>query len=375
MPGHVALVVTDMEDKRQPLIPVLDESKAFAELRAQIRHEGLDKPTPVLALTIYACHIATMLGGITGFLVLEPLWLRAAALLGSTYGALGVSTSAHCASHYTATGNKTADRFLTILGFSLLLGISEAHWRHKHLRVHHTEPNNVDLDDDIDLRPWFILTQDDMANARGWWRQVYRIQHWILPFALMLNGINVQQTAVRHLVADMRTRQKISKFECADITCLLLHVAAFLVIPAFIWPLSHVAGFYLVRMMLGGYAMFAAFAPAHFPAEAIFVKSDDRELGLIARHLYTTVNFRTGPLGRLVCSGVQYQIEHHLLPNANQHRHQRVSQIVEDFCRKHGYPYRTLGWWEGIVKSVAVLRTLKPVYRASELLASERGVR
>jgi fatty acid desaturase len=127
----------------------------------------------------------------------------------------------------------------------------------------------------------------------------------------------------------------------------------------------------MLRMMLGGYAMFAAFAPAHFPAEAIFVKEDGQELGLLSRHLYTTVNFRTGPLGTLVCSGVQYQIEHHLLPDANQHHHARVSQIVEEFCRRHGYPYRTLGWWEAIVKSVLALRTLKPVYRTSELLAGE----
>jgi fatty acid desaturase len=352
-------------------LPTFDETRAYSQLRAQILREGLDKPRPVIGLAVYFFHIVTMLGGIAAFLLVDSLWLEVAALIVSTYGALGVSTSGHCASHNTLTGNRKVDRIFSIVGYSLLLGIAEAYWRHKHLRVHHSEPNNIEIDDDIDLKPWFVLTHEDMAQSRGWRRQMHRIQHWILPFALMLNGLNVQQTALRFLVNELRGRKKWTMFHWADIGCLAAHVTVFLIIPAFMWPVAGVVAFYVLRMMLGGYAMFAAFAPAHFPEEAIFVKSDGKELGLISRHLYTTVNFRTGLLGRLVCSGVQYQIEHHLLPDANQHRHARVSEIVEQFCREHGLPYRTLGWWEGIVKSVAAMRTLKPIYRTSELLAAQ----
>lgn len=348
-----------------------EEQKAFRDLRARIRAAGLDKPTPILALAVYAVHVVAMLGGVAAFVALEPLWLRAVALIVSTYGALGISTSAHCASHYTVTGHRPVDRALTIFGFSLLLGIAEAYWRNKHLKVHHTEPNNVELDDDIDLKPWFVLTREEREQATGFWRALYRVQHWVLPFALMLNAFNVQQTAVRFLAAELRGRKTWTPYQRADVLCLIAHVTFFLVIPAFFWPVWKVIGLYALRKMLGGYAMFAAFAPAHFPAEAKFVKSDGHELGLISRHLHTTVNFRTGPLGRLVCSGVQYQIEHHLLPDANQHKHRVISRMVEEFCRRHGYQYRTLGWWEGIVKSVLALRDLKPVYRASELLPAE----
>ncbi len=348
-----------------------EEQKAFRDLRARIRAAGLDKPTPILALAVYAVHVVAMLGGIAAFVAFEPLWIRALALIVSTYGALGISTSAHCASHYTVTGHRPVDRVLTIFGFSLLLGISEAFWRNKHLKVHHTEPNNVELDDDIDLKPWFVLTREEREQATGFWRALYRVQHWVLPFALMLNAFNVQQTAIRFLAAELRGRKAWTFYQRADVLCLIAHVTFFLVIPAFFWPVWKVISLYALRKMLGGYAMFAAFAPAHFPAEAKFVKSDGHELGLVSRHLHTTVNFRTGPLGRLVCSGVQYQIEHHLLPDANQHKHRAVSRMVEEFCRRHGYQYQTLGWWEGIVKSVLALRDLKPVYRASELLPIE----
>ena len=90
--------------------------------------------------------------------------------------------------------------------------------------------------------------------------------------------------------------------------------------------------------------------------------------GLLAGQIYTTVNFRTGFWGRLVCLGAEYQIEHHLLPEANPLKMRRISPIVEAFCRRHHYPYRQLGWAEGVVKSLRIVRHPKPVYRLGDLL-------
>ena len=172
-----------------------DEIQAVRQLRARIRAEGLDRPTPVLAGAVYAFHISTMLAGIAAFVASDDIVVKAAALAVSTYGALGVSTSAHCASHNTLTGIRWLDRVLTLLGYSLLLGLSEAYWRHKHVRVHHSEPNNVDIDDDIDLKPFFILAEEDMAAASGWRRSFYRIQHWVLPLALASTASTCRNTA------------------------------------------------------------------------------------------------------------------------------------------------------------------------------------
>jgi linoleoyl-CoA desaturase len=74
-----------------------------------------------------------------------------------------------------------------------------------------------------------------------------------------------------------------------------------------------------------------------------------------------TVNFRTGWFGRFVCSGLEYQIEHHLFPNISHTRLPEVSLLVRDYCRLHGVPYRTLGWAEAVFKSVAVFIVPKPV--------------
>jgi linoleoyl-CoA desaturase len=364
--GHVAAWGTAKMTRLQTRA---DELEALAELRAQIRREGLDQPTPVLGLAILVFHVVVTLGGMAVFVASDLLWLRAAALLISTYGALGIGMTGHNASHYGVTGSKPVDRALTYLTMTVFNGISATYWRHKHIRLHHSAPNNIGLDSDIDLLPFFALNEDEVRAARGWRRRFYRVQHWLFPFAISLNMTNLQISGLLHLLQDLLHRGHWRSALWADLACVALHVAAFLVLPSLIWPPGSVIGLYLLREALKGYILFAAAAPAHFPPEAKFIKEDG---GLLAGQIYTTVNFRTGFFGRLVCLGAEYQIEHHLLPEANPFKMRRVSPIVEAFCCRHHYPYRQLGWVEGVVKSLRIVRQPKPIYRLGDLLGDLR---
>jgi fatty acid desaturase len=343
----------------------LDELKALSTLRAQIRREGLDKPTPALSLAILGLHITVMVGGIAVFVLADPLWLRVLALSASAYGALGIGMTGHNASHHGVTGSKAVDRALTYFTMTVLNGISAAYWRHKHIRLHHTAPNHIGRDTDIDLLPFFALNEDDVRAARGWRRRLYRIQHWLFPLAISVTLLNLQIHGLLYLRQEWRRAGRRRPAQWADSVCIALHVAMFLVLPSLIWTPAPVIGFYLLRGAVNSYILFAAAAPAHFPAEAKFIREDDA--GLLAAQIYTTVNFRTGFWGRLVCLGAEYQIEHHLVPEANPLKMHQVSIIVEAFCRRYGFPYRRLGWAEGVIKSLRIVREPKPVYRLADL--------
>ncbi len=342
-----------------------DELKALSELRAQIRSEGLHRQSPVLGLSILALHIVIMLGGIAVFVFGEQLWLRASAMLVSTYGALGIGMTGHNASHYGVTGWKAVDRALTYLTMSVFNGISAIYWRHKHIRLHHAAPNSIGFDSDIDLLPFFALNEDEVRDARGWRRKLYSVQHWLFPLAISLNMLNLKRSGFLYLRDEFRQPDRRRPALWADLGCVVAHVGCFYALPMLIWSPLSVIGFNLLREALNGYIAFAAAAPAHFPAEAKFVKGEGA--GVLAGQIYTTVNFRTGFWGRLVCLGAEYQIEHHLLPEANPLKMRRISEIVEAFCLRHQYPYRQLGWLEGVTKSLRTVREPKPVYRADEL--------
>jgi linoleoyl-CoA desaturase len=120
---------------------------------------------------------------------------------------------------------------------------------------------------------------------------------------------------------------------------------------------------YFMRIGLIGQFMFCAFAPAHFPAEADLVETAAADDDFFMRQMQGTVDFRTGPLGRLACNGVEFQIEHHLVPNICHIYYPRIAPFVREFCERNGYPYRCFGWGEAIWKSYAAIFRPRPIRR------------
>jgi hypothetical protein len=131
------------------------------------------------------------------------------------------------------------------------------------------------------------------------------VQHLLFPFAVSLNMLNLKIWGIRHLVSELKGPRRWRRDLWADIGCVSTHFAVLVGVPAFFWPLWQVIALFLLREALHDYTMFAAAAPAHFPAEAKFVKADAHGPGVIAGQIYTTVNYRTG--GRLACLGGEYQ--------------------------------------------------------------------
>ena len=141
----------------------------------------------------------------------------------------------------------------------------------------------------------------------------------------------------------------------------------------FFFPVSSVLLFYLLRIGLMGYPMFAVLAPGHFPAEAVCLEKVDMvEDNFAFRQAATSLNFRTGFIGRLLCSGLEYQIEHHMFPSLSHVYYPKVAVLMEEFCRENGYPYHTLGWGEAIWKSLRVFRAPKDVLPDLSAVAVDR---
>ena len=100
-----------------------------------------------------------------------------------------------------------------------------------------------------------------------------------------------------------------------DLGCLILHLVVFVGVPALFVSLPDAAGAYVVRITLMGYALFAVLGPGHLPAEAARLSADQKDADYLLRQTATTINFNTRLVGRFLCSGLEYQIEHHLFPN------------------------------------------------------------
>jgi linoleoyl-CoA desaturase len=309
------------------------------------------------------------LSGIIVFLIADNFFIRAVAMLVSTAGSMGIGTGAHTASHYAASRKRWMNEVLTYFGHPLFLGLSVTFWRHKHLGLHHSAPNIVGVDMDSDFYPWFALTEDEVNRARGARRFYYeRLQWALLPFALALNGLNMQRAGWAYVLGKLRPSSQRSKADWVDILALILHFAVWVALPCSFFPPTHVLAFYVIRIGLMGYAMFAVFAPGHFPPEAIRMRDAQRDSDHYLLQAVSTVNFRAGFFGSLICSGLQYQIEHHMFPGVSHVHYPKMSKLVEQFCREQGLPYRSYGWPEALWKSLVVFWMPQPVLSDVEAL-------
>ena len=338
----------------------------FAALNAELRERGC-----------YRCPTARIVGELVSFVALAAVglgmvvalddWiLRLGGLVLLTLGSLGVGTNTHTSSHYATSDRPWVNELLTYFGCSVFLQFSATYWWHKH-RIHHRTPNVVGLDGDADFSPLFTLERDAVDRRSRVRRAYYRWQWVILPVAIAGNAVNMQIAGWQHLLGALCDGKRRRPAHWFDLGGMVLHALAWLLVPMCFFAPADVLLFLLVRTVLLSYALFAAFAPAHLPAEAPLLDADARVGDFLLRQTATTLNFRAGPLGRLFCGGLEYQIEHHLFPGISHLYYPEASKVISAYCARHGYPYRTLGWGEALWKALLVFYRPKPVHRLEAL--------
>ncbi len=338
----------------------------ISSLRQTIKDLGWHRKATRKILFELMIHLTLALGGIGIFIISENLLVQVLGMLVSTVGSLGVSTNTHTSSHYATSEKKWVNELLTYFGYPVFLGLSATYWWNKHVVVHHPNPNIMGLDKDADIMPWFALNQEQVNQTSGISHLYYSKLQWLVfPFALALNSFSVQKDGWRYLLRHLRDPALRKPAHWIDLGVLLLHWTVWVFLPMIFFPTTTVLSFYLLRLGLMSYAMYCAFAPAHYPVEAVCAQSHNTKADYLIRQTATTVNFHWGFICRFLCSGVDYQIEHHLFPEISHVYYPQISQLVKQYCQKHGYPYRSLSWGAAIWKSWMVLRSPKPV--ASDL--------
>jgi len=334
---------------------------AYRELAQLIRERGWMEKAQGRIMTELFALILLHFGGMAVFIFADNWIVRAVAMYISIYGGLGIATNTHTSSHNASTRHSAVNKGLTYFGYTFLFGTAANYWWNKHCVVHHPAPNVMQVDADADLMPFFAINERDYQNGGALARFFYRVQWIFIPFVLALNTFFTQLQGWKFLLPILADKKKRRAAHWIDLAVLAVHHATWIIIPMFFFSPLKVLGFYALRNALMGYAMFAGFAPAHFPDEAIFIDKSQIAEDYVLRQTATTVNFRTGFFGRLACNGVEYQIEHHLFPGVPHVYYPEMSKLIEDYCKRHGYPYRTLGWWESVWKSLVIFYKPKKI--------------
>ena len=346
---------------------------ALQTLRHEIRARGfLSRPTGRV-LAELALHAALAAGGIalcaTGSTSGAGIARYALGLALITAGSMGIGTNCHSASHHATSRSRWLDAALTYFGFSCFLLVSTTWWRTRHLAEHHPAPNVLGVDRDIEFSGWLHHTDRDPAT-RGpvaWAPRPLRRCAVVLILLLFLPAL--QKSGIAHLAHHLGDRARRRRAHLLDLAAFATGLALWFALPLVWFSARDVLVFHALRIPLLSLALFAAFGPAHLHAEAAVIDAGLGSVDPVLIYTATTIDFVTGPIGRLLCAGLDYHIEHHIFPELSYVHYPALQPLVEAYCRERGYPYRRLGWRRALWRSIAALADGKPVIERAEELA------
>src|ERR1700761_8956507 len=336
---------------------------AITELRREFSRRGWDKKATNRIVFELLIHLALALAGAAIFMTCHNPVARILGILISSFGCMGVGTNTHTSTHYGTSDKRWVNEALSYFGYPMFLGLSATYWWQKHIVIHHPSPNVIGVDGDADLLPWFAITKDEVYASSGLRRFYYqRLQFWLFPFALALNCFSMQGNGWMYVARMLCNSKSRRPAHWIDLSALVLHYVAWIGVPLLFWSWPVVAVFYFLRTILLGYAMYAVLGPGHLPAEAQRITDEARHgSDFFAIQTAGTLSFRTGLLGRFLCSGLEYQVEHHLFPNISHVYYPQISLAVQRLCAEHGLPYHSCSWAMALWKSWSVLRVPQQV--------------
>lgn len=230
-----------------------------------------------------------------------------------------------------------------------MLGMSGFRWRTKHNIWHHTYTNIAGFDDDVETFGLMRLTPHEP------WKPMYRAQVYYFPLIYSMIGFDFflrdfmmvffGKSDENHVYPKMRTGDKVTFWAGK-----LFFLTIMFVLPMLVFPWWQVLIGFMIVMLSVGLIMGVVFQLAHINGDAAFPEPIGNPLHVAnewaVHQVETTADF--APNNRLLSfyvGGLNYQIEHHLLPHICHLNYPRLAPIVRATCEEFGIRYTSYPTW------------------------------
>ena len=224
------------------------------------------------------------------------------------------------------------------------IGASAQRWIDGHVLVHHSSPNVVGRDYDIELNPFARLAP---TQARYRWHRLQHLYVWPLYgfTALAIIVADIVSTVVESFSGNRHGRKPTARDYTVLVTTKTVFMVAMLGIPLVFHPWWVVALGAALVLTITGLLLGVVFQLAHTVTEAEFCDSTSRpEGGWHEWQVRTSVDFCHGPgLGDRALTwyigGLNFQTEHHLFPRLPHTAYPVVAPVVASTCAAFAIPY------------------------------------
>ena len=295
----------------------------------------------ILMLALFLVPVTLLNSGLV-----SQVWLVFLLYLICAFGKAGIGMGVmHDAIHGSYSKRKYVNK---ALGYTInLIGANATLWRIQHNVLHHTFTNVHEADEDLNA-PGFLRFSPNKKRYR-----IHRFQHLYAWFAYGISTftwvtfkdfINLNRYHKLNLLGPKRK----VKYELPKlIGWKLVYFSYMLIIPILVLPVSpwFVLLAFLSMHFVTGVLITSIFQVAHIMPDTAFPKPDQEgflESDWYRHQLETTSNF--APASRFFSwfiGGLNYQVEHHLLPHICHVHYRKISKLVADTAAEYNIPYHS----------------------------------
>lgn len=336
----------------------------YVELKKLIKKNGLLNRQPIY----YTYKIATTLGlfvlSIVLLFVVHNFWFQLfnALLLAVASAQLGFL--GHDGGHRQVFHSTGKNELLTLITGNLLIGMSNGWWLDKH-NAHHSHPNEVDMDPDLDIGV-LAFSDEDVRSKKGLLRLIVRHQKYFFFPLLALLGIDLQKRSIVYLLTHRE------KYWTLEMVLLALHHILYLGMLFYCLNPWQALLFLVIHQALFGIFLGSAFAPNH---KGMPVLEKGSRIDFLRRQVLTSRNVRGGLLNDFWYGGLNYQVEHHLFPSMPRNNLKKAQKIVRAYCLQHSIAYYETGMVQSFREILQFLHQVSSPLRVKEVQKKKIGPR
>ena len=307
-------------------------SAEYLELTRLVRERGLLEKQP----RYYAFNFLVTLGLLAlgfAFLAVAPtLWLQLLIAVFLSVVFARIAFLGHDSGHRQIFRSVRRNDIVG-LAISFLMGMERTWWVEKHNR-HHSNPNQIGLDPDIDI-PVLAFTEEEALGKRGLFRLIVKYQPYLFFGMLALEGVvGLRLAGIQYML-----RQKL-KYPVAEPLLMAGHFVVYLGLLFYLLEPWNALLFIVVHQLLFGLHMGSVFAPNH---KGMPVLGKDNQMDYLRQQVITARNIKSNFFIDFMYGGLNFQIEHHLFSNMPRNKLGEARELVREFCLARSIPYHETG--------------------------------
>ena len=307
------------------------EPNEFAQLKRLVKGAGLLEKKPGHYAVKFAVNLSLLALSVAVLTLVDGVWLQMLNAAFLAFIIVQMSFMGHDLGHKQVFQSSRNNDILGLF-VSFLIGINLTWWVEKH-NEHHSNPNDLDMDPDIEL-PVLAFSEDQARGMKGVARLIVRHQAFLFYPLVCFEGFVLKFSGIRHMLTNRL------KFPIAEPIMMAGHIGVYAGLVFLSLPVWQGLLFIAVNQLLIGLYIGSTFAPNH---KGMLMIDGKLKLDFLRRQVLSSRNVKSSPVNDFLYGGLNYQIEHHLFPSMPRNRLKEAQEIVRPFCGEHLISYYETG--------------------------------